>query len=328
MSFNPSFTNTSYYNWLFESDGLGTNTTVQDDSVLAQERMPVISAAPSYASSPEHMSDSLSPTSLDPNLLSHHDYPEPPFSILVNDVGLTKGASFTTQQALLTPPLLEDQTADEFSRTQAGSFPIDFSSNMMSKSFSDIQLRDSPYQGIHTLSPPSSQRSSCIGSPILPDAYLARTIGKLPVITNEARDGLMQIIRQSRPTKPNGSDISCSDPLLSLLSLQHYLDLFFTRFNTTYPLIHQATFRSSEVHPFLLMAILLLGATYSDKEAQLLAVCIHDIMRPLIHSNKDFNTRPQSWVMQTILLTECFGKNRAGEKQQDMSQLYHGLLLK
>lgn len=32
-------------------------------------------------------------------------------------------------------------------------------------------------------------------------------------------------------------------------------------------------------------------------------------------------------MLQTILLVECFGKSRAGQKQHDMSHLFHGLLI-
>jgi hypothetical protein len=147
-------------------------------------------------------------------------------------------------------------------------------------------------------------------------------------MTNQARDGLMQLIYQSRPSRPDKSEISPCDPLLSSAALQKYCDLFFTRFNLTYPLIHPGTFDSSKAPPLLLMSIVLLGATYADKKAHLLAVCIHDTMRPLIHSSKDFGTRPRLWMLQTILLVECFGKSRAGERQHDMSNLYHGLQIK
>jgi hypothetical protein len=183
------------------------------------------------------------------------------------------------------------------------------------------------HTSVSQISTPPGLRSASVSMQPWPDAYTPRGFSKLPVMTNEARDGLMQVISQARPTKPDGFEIVSSDPLLSITSLQHYSDLFFTRFNSSYPLIHQATFKSDEVHTYLLMSILLLGATYSDKEAHLLAVCIHDIMRPLIHGSKDFGTRPKLWMLQTILLVECFGKSRAGEKQHDMSHLYHGMLI-
>jgi len=151
---------------------------------------------------------------------------------------------------------------------------------------------------------------------------------KLPIMSEKARDGVLKFITSAHPVTPNGVEISPDHPLLSLSSLQNYSDLFFTRFNTSYPLLHQATFDPDQVDTLLLISILLLGATYSNKEAHLLAVCIHDTLRPHIFASKAFTTRPSLWMLQTILLIECFGKSRAGQLQHDMSHLFHGLLIK
>lgn len=161
-----------------------------------------------------------------------------------------------------------------------------------------------------------------------PDAWIRTHPKKLPMISIEARDGLLQLISQARPTRMDQSEISSCDPLLSLTALQVYSDLFFIHFNSTYPLIHPGTFSSSIVHPLKLMSIVLLGATYSDTKAHSLAICLHDMMRPLIHSHKEFGPRPTFWMLQTILLVECFGKSRAGERQHDVSNIYHGLQIK
>lgn len=56
-------------------------------------------------------------------------------------------------------------------------------------------------------------------------------------------------------------------------------------------------------------------------------MCIHDVLRPQIFANAGFSAKPDLWVLQTILLVECFGKSRAGQKQHDMSHLFHGLLI-
>lgn len=56
-------------------------------------------------------------------------------------------------------------------------------------------------------------------------------------------------------------------------------------------------------------------------------VCIHDVLRPQIFQSAGFSAKPDLWVLQTILLVECFGKSRAGQKQHDMSHLFHGLLI-
>ncbi|KAH8664598.1 fungal-specific transcription factor domain-containing protein [Xylariales sp. PMI_506] len=150
---------------------------------------------------------------------------------------------------------------------------------------------------------------------------------RLPLIDEDTRDRLLELIDSSRPSIPTGTLDAWGHPLLSLPALQEYMDLFFTKFNTAYPLIHSTTFDASQTEPLLLLSILLLGATYSTRDAHQLAVCIHDVIRPQIFAHAGFSEKPQLWVLQTILLVECFGKSRAGQKQHDMSHLFHGLLI-
>ncbi|KAF2109391.1 fungal-specific transcription factor domain-containing protein [Lophiotrema nucula] len=149
----------------------------------------------------------------------------------------------------------------------------------------------------------------------------------LPIIDDLARQQLLDLIDITQPMGPDGSRVDRDHPLLSLSCLQTYCDLFFTRFNTAYPLIHMSTFDPSHVDTLLLTSVLLLGATYGEKDAHQLAVCIHDVLRPQIFANAGFSAKPELWVLQTILLVECFGKSRAGQKQHDMSHLFHGLLI-
>jgi hypothetical protein len=59
----------------------------------------------------------------------------------------------------------------------------------------------------------------------------------------------------------DGQPTALDSHLLSLPALQGYCDLFFTRFNVTYPLIHQPTFNPNTVDPTYLAAVLFMGAT-------------------------------------------------------------------
>lgn len=149
----------------------------------------------------------------------------------------------------------------------------------------------------------------------------------LPQINETVRKQLLQIIEATNPCLPESHHPLSNEPLLSVQSLQNYLDFYFTRFNTAYPLIHLPTFDANTAEPLHLLSILLLGATYSNKDAHQLAVRIHDVMRPSIFAHAGFSPRPELWTLQTILLVECFGKSRAGQKQHDMSHLFHGLLI-
>lgn len=94
----------------------------------------------------------------------------------------------------------------------------------------------------------------------------------LPIIDELARQQLLDLIDIIQPTAPDGSIVMRDHPLLSLSYMQQYCDLFFTRFNTAYPLIHMSTFDPSEVDTLLLISVLLLGSTYAEKDAHQLAV--------------------------------------------------------
>lgn len=143
----------------------------------------------------------------------------------------------------------------------------------------------------------------------------------LPQLSEEARVNILALVSLTQL-------VDSVSPLLSLGALQTYCDLFFVRFNVVYPLIHQATFDPSRVDRVFLAAILCLGATYSSREAHQLAVGIHDSLRNHLFCHPDFCPQPDLWVLQTMLLIDCFGKMRAGPKQRDRAQLFHCVLIK
>jgi len=150
----------------------------------------------------------------------------------------------------------------------------------------------------------------------------------MPTIDEVSRNEILELIVNAKPKTPEGTEITNEHPLLTLSAMQNYLDLFFSRFNVAYPLLHQPTFDPSKTETLLLLAVLLLGATYSEKSIHRLAVCIHDVLRGQIFQHASFSAVPELWMLQTILLVECFGKSRAGQKQHDMAHLFHGLLIK
>ncbi|KAI3320989.1 hypothetical protein HD806DRAFT_504190 [Xylariaceae sp. AK1471] len=150
---------------------------------------------------------------------------------------------------------------------------------------------------------------------------------EIPTINVETREKLLSAIEMANPCIVNQQCSAREHPLLSAHHLDSYLELYFTNFNTAYPLLHLASFDANTVEPLLLLSVLLLGATYSSKDSHQLAVCIHDVIRPSIFAHAGFSPRPQLWTLQTVLLVECFGKSRAGQQQHDMSHLFHGLLI-
>ncbi|KAE8400760.1 major facilitator superfamily domain-containing protein [Aspergillus pseudonomiae] len=176
-------------------------------------------------------------------------------------------------------------------------------------------------------------------SPIMPDILEADWMSgtsflgpspppHLPRLSENCRRGILSLVMQVSPVGIDGRPRTLDSPLLTLGALQSYCDLFFTRFNVTYPLVHQATFNPETIDPIFLAAVLFMGATYSTREAHQLAVGIHDKLRNQLLCHDEFSPQPEFWVLQTMLLIDCFGKMRAGPKQRERAQLFHCVLIK
>jgi hypothetical protein len=157
--------------------------------------------------------------------------------------------------ALVTPPLTEDTRTSRKTSEQGENI-----GSHMAHTFSDA----------FSCQPGSAQAPLDLERPM----SLLQPSRCLPIIDELARAQVLDLIDIAQPTAPDGSLVMRDHPLLSLSSLQTYCDLFFTRFNTTYPLIHMSTFDPCNVDTLLLASVLLLGATYGEKDAHQVAVSI------------------------------------------------------
>ena len=146
-------------------------------------------------------------------------------------------------------------------------------------------------------------------------------------LTSEKRDEVLEFIADIGPVRPDGTLIDGDSPDFSLKNMQIYLDLFFEFFNTSYPLIHIATLDISDTDPIALLSLMLLGATYKDKDAHQLSVCLYDAIVPYILSGLLSGPVPDLAILQAFLVLECYGMYRAGPYQRENAILIHGLLL-
>lgn len=147
------------------------------------------------------------------------------------------------------------------------------------------------------------------------------------ILTSEKRDEVLEFIADIGPVRPDGTSIDGDSPDFSLQNMQTYLDLFFEFFNTSYPLIHVATLDISDTDPIALLSLMLLGATYKDKDAHQLSVCLYDAIVPYILSGLLSGPVPDLAILQAFLVLECYGMYRAGPYQRENAILIHGLLL-
>ncbi|KAK7224321.1 hypothetical protein V2G26_012324 [Clonostachys chloroleuca] len=302
-SFNMPYTTALDYNWLFnirdfslplekDTNSLGPNAIINTDAYVTSKN--------SFAASPVSMNSSQLWS--EPQQDSVQDMDPHRHNSIASNQTRDENFSERAHQSFITESPIAGQ-GTERRVVSAASSPAEVIA----------QKRRNPVTLEH---PPSLERPfSSIQSIHVPE------------IDDDVRQSILNVIEASNPCFPEQRESMWQDPLLSTTSLQSYLDLFFTRFNTAYPLIHLASFNPAEVEPLLLLSILLLGATYSGKDSHQLAVCIHDSIRPQIFAHAGFSPQPKLWTLQTILLVECFGKSRAGQKQHEMSHLFHGLLI-
>ncbi|KAL1303765.1 hypothetical protein AAFC00_007104 [Neodothiora populina] len=321
-SFNMPFTTMSNYNWLFDLDPNTSNAFPMEG--LYFDSLPSPKPSETMQATNERFDAGHFVEAVIPSADHMDSHPTADGRV----PGLSPMASM---------PIIQTTNNHHSQSPNAERFPV--TSNASDSSALTATRWQSSHAGSVTHATSVTTASQSGGSPARiqskssPQAEIERPMahlnqnGSFPTLDAIARSQVLQLIETMKPVMPDGSFVTADHPLLSLSFLQTYSDLYFSRFNTAYPLIHQPTFDPSRTDTLLLISILLLGATYCEKDAHQLAVCIHDVLRPQIFAHASFDARAELWMLQTILLVECFGKSRAGQKQHDMSHLFHGLLI-
>ena len=244
-SFNNPFTTMNNYNWLFDMD------LSRQDQVPASmpNPFPEFQFSPNTVSQPSHAFD----------LQLDHMVIDKTLSTAGNYGSLPSQRADSLHQAsppaqLVSPPLTDEQLTGE-----------------------NLEVLTSPsQQGGNTMLEMTPSKASYLATPPLEferPLSMLQPSRSLPIIDELARAQLLDLIDITQPMAPDGSLVTRDHHLLSLSCLQTYCDLFFTRFNTAYPLIHMSTFDPSHVDTLFLTSVLLLGATYGEKDAHQLAVC-------------------------------------------------------
>jgi hypothetical protein len=146
-------------------------------------------------------------------------------------------------------------------------------------------------------------------------------------IPPEKRAELVELIAEIRPVRPNGSLINGDSPEFSLTNMQTYLDSFVRHFNTSYPILHVPTLDVCNLDPISLLSFIIMGATYKDKHAHQLSVCLYDAIIPYIFSGLLSSMVPDLAILQAFMVLECYGMYRAGPYQRENAILIHRLLL-
>lgn len=164
-------------------------------------------------------------------------------------------------------------------------------------------------------------------------------------LSEQKRQSLLQYIRQrfneigSQGTKSAadikneifGSDTDADTYVLSLVNMQKYISSYFENFHDQLPILHRPTFRAEHTHDFLLLAVLIMGASMLAKKR----ACSEDRekickftnfvswnLRWQVFMHADSHPPAKLWVIQTLLILEVYEKLNATRVLHERAHIY------
>ena len=126
-------------------------------------------------------------------------------------------------------------------------------------------------------------------------------------------------------------DRSVENHVLSLRSLQTYIGSYWYHFHKQMPILHQPTFTANKAQNLLLIAVIAIGAANLDKihgeeftnSGAELANFLAWHLRGELFMDQDFRPPAKLWVLQTLLLLECYEKLYSSRVLHERSQIHH-----
>ena len=203
-----------------------------------------------------------------------------------------------------------------------------FGNAVYSNYFADPTL-DTPYPGmVRQRSEATSKVSELSGDSTL----LSHTKRKSLISLMEHRfnEGDNPIVRQLREEIFQGN-LDAEEHVLSLRSMQHYIGSYWYHFHAQMPILHQPTFSADDIHEYLLLAAMGIGAAFLNKAhgravtdaAARLASFIAWHLRWQVFMHSDFHPPAKLWVFQTLILLEIYEKMNATRTLHERSHIHY-----
>lgn len=123
--------------------------------------------------------------------------------------------------------------------------------------------------------------------------------------------------------------------LLDTEQLRICLDIYWAVYHVQFPILHRPSFSADDVHPFLLLSMIMMGAGLMDvndttamsiiPHPQKLADCIAVPLRWLISSSEEFGLPTRAWMIQSLVILESYEMLFSNRKLHERAYLHHGL---
>ncbi|KAI1625519.1 fungal-specific transcription factor domain-containing protein [Exophiala viscosa] len=126
-------------------------------------------------------------------------------------------------------------------------------------------------------------------------------------------------------------NMDADEHVLSIRSMQHYIGSYWYHFHAQLPILHQPTFSAENIHEYLLLAIMAIGAANLNKAhgrlvtdaASRLAMFIAWHLRWQVFMHSNFHPPAELWVLQTLLLLEAYEKMNATRMLHERAHIHH-----
>lgn len=119
------------------------------------------------------------------------------------------------------------------------------------------------------------------------------------------------------------------------VQIERCLEIYWSIFHVQYPILHRPSFYTPEVHPLLLLSIVMIGAglsyqtgqdeTHIFTDAHGLADNIAETLRWLICASEEFTSPAKSWIIQSLIILESYEFSCSNRKLHERAYLHHGL---
>ena len=187
--------------------------------------------------------------------------------------------------------------------------------------------------GLHTTIPPQTLMSvnSLLEAPSQKASISERKRQELiDLIESSFNDG------ENSPSAVHRSQLLCGDSsveghVLSRQSMQQYIRSYWYHFHDQMPILHRPTFSAETCPNLLLLAVLAIGAANLDKPygqvvisaAVGLANFLAWHLRSKLFDDYDFRPTTSLWVLQSLILLECYEKLYSSRALHERSTIHH-----
>lgn len=133
-----------------------------------------------------------------------------------------------------------------------------------------------------------------------------------------------------------GGFIDDENHVLSLISLRRYLDSYWNVFHDQFPILHKPSFLPDYVHNYLLLAVIVVGASLLDRskhgvdlvdKSAHLADFIAWNLRWLVFTDPDSCPPAKLWVLQTLAILEVYEKTNATRALHERAHVHFAATL-